>query len=105
MTIWWLGLLLIVGIAVAVIVIFATNNDTSNNKNRTKILKSLYGECSSNFDCNLGFHCELRDQPSKGVCVIPPGGACHNAANNLKDVACYSGYYCDTQEGVCLKNN
>jgi hypothetical protein len=101
---WAIILFLLVCIAVVLIVVLATQDTTSPTKS-SKTLKSLYGECSTNFDCALGFHCELRDQPSKGVCVIPPGGSCHSAKSNLKDVSCYSGYYCDSQEGVCLKNN
>ncbi len=100
---WAIILFLIVCIAVVLIVVLATQDNNNSPTKSSKNLKSLYGECSTNFDCALGFHCELRDQPSKGVCVIPPGGSCHSAKMNLKDVSCYSGYYCDSQEGVCLK--
>ena len=100
---WTLVLLGIVTVGVIIIVVFAVaggNTTSSNNK-----LKTVFGTCNNNFDCKLGFHCELRDHPSNGICVIPPGGACHPVEENLKGVACYSGYYCDKQEGVCLKSN
>jgi hypothetical protein len=89
-------ILIIVGVVLAIVLI---DNDDDNNNDVTKS-KGLYGVCKNNFDCNWGFVCELRDHPSDGICVIAPGGACYNN----KDMACYSGYVCDSQDGVCVKN-
>jgi hypothetical protein len=86
---------IVIIVAVVLIVIGTTGNST-------KSAKTLYKTCKNNFDCELGFFCELRDHPSDGICVIPPGGACHKVTGNKND-ACYSGYYCDVQDGICLK--
>jgi len=94
----YIFLLAIVAIAAVVIVLLATNTESSSE---TKNTKALFKGCANNFDCPLGYNCELRDHPSKGICVIPPGGACHSVSG--KDGVCYSGYYCDKQDGVCLK--
>jgi len=102
MWMWLIFILIVIIFAVGFILILNFGDDKTNEQNN-KILKSLYGTCSNNFDCSLGFHCELRDHPSKGVCVVPPGGACHSANAKIKDVSCYSGYYCDKSEGICLK--
>jgi hypothetical protein len=74
-----------------------------NRKKSTKNLleKGVFVSCKNNFDCNLGFLCELRNHPNLGICVIAPGGACHETDG--RDDACYSGFYCDKQDGVCLK--
>lgn len=93
-------LLIIAALIVAIIVILIVNGGDSTDKNA----KTLFKVCKSSFDCELGYYCELRDHPSDGICVIPPGGACHKATGN-KNEACYSGYYCDLQDGVCLKED
>ena len=97
--IWIVAAVVVIAIVVAIVLIATNSNDT---KNTVKVTKNLYGECKNNFDCGLGFHCELRNHPSKGLCVIPPGGACHSASGD-KTKSCYSGHYCDEQDGVCLK--
>jgi hypothetical protein len=95
----WIGIIIIaIIVAVVLLVIFAIDDDDNNN-DVTKS-KGLYGVCKTNFDCTWGFVCELRDHPSDGICVIAPGGACYNN----KDAACYSGYVCDSQDGVCVKS-
>ncbi len=85
-------------IIIAILIVIGLNSNKKDDKNA----KTLYKICKNNFDCELGFFCELRDHPSDGICVIPPGGACHKVTGNKND-ACYSGYYCDTQDGICLK--
>lgn len=101
----WIMILIILVIAAAIIIPIAINSSNSSNSTTIAKLKSVFGTCSNNFDCKTGFHCELRDHPSNGICVIPPGGSCHSVEDKLRGVACYSGYYCDKQEGVCLKNS
>ena len=92
-----LMLLLIAAVVVAIVVIPNINDD---NNDDVKKAKGLYGDCRNNFDCTWGFVCEQRDHPSKGMCVIAPGGACYGN----KSSACYSGYSCDSTDGVCLKD-
>lgn len=93
-----LFLILCVGVIVTLIVLGITG---SNNETKT-VGKTLFKVCKNNFDCENGFICETRDHPSDGLCVIAPGGACHKAPGNKND-ACYSGFYCDTQDGTCLQ--
>lgn len=94
-----LALLLVVGLIVGVVfIVKASSSDSSSDSKAAK--KALFGTCKTSFDCQTGFFCEVRDHPSHGLCVIPPGGACHSVNKNE---ACYSGYYCDKQDGVCLK--
>ena len=93
------GIIVILIVAVIVLAVLLGTDDNSSKE--SKNIKALFQECSTNMDCPLSYLCELRDRPSKGICVIPPGGACH-AVNEIKGV-CYSGYYCDKQDGVCLK--
>lgn len=95
---WLVLIIILLLVAVALILVF-TLGDDDENKDVMKA-KGLYGVCKTNFDCNWGFVCELRDHPSDGICVIAPGGACYNN----KDAACYSGYVCDSQDGVCVKS-
>ncbi len=94
----FIGLIILIGVAVAVILLL--NGSKSDEEKASK--KALYKSCKSSFDCETGFFCELRDHPSDGICVIPPGGACHKVSG-IKSDACYSGYYCDIQDGICLK--
>ena len=93
-------LILLVGAVVASLVVIpqVINND-DNNKDVRKA-KGLFGACRNNFDCTWGFVCEQRDHPSQGMCVIAPGGACYGN----KSSACYSGYSCDSTDGVCVKD-
>jgi hypothetical protein len=91
-----LCLLIIVFVVVLIISIF--NEPKQDNPDR--VIKGLFGDCVNNFNCNTGYICELRNHPSKGTCVIPPGGACHTVTDPGN--ACYSGYYCDKQDGICL---
>jgi hypothetical protein len=96
----WLILLLCIAVAIIVtLIILGVNSSDSDTKT---VKKFLYKTCKNNFDCETGYHCELRDHPTDGICVIPPGGACYKAPGE-KSSACYSGYYCDEQDGVCLK--
>ncbi len=88
--------LIIIGLIVAAIVIAVTSNNDTTTVTRTK---SLFKQCRNNFDCDMGYFCELRNHPSVGMCVIPPGGACHKDKNEV----CYSGYVCDHQDGSCVK--
>jgi hypothetical protein len=92
-----LGIIIIAIIVGLVLILVFANDDDNNDVTKAK---GLYGVCKTNFDCNWGFVCELRDHPSDGICVIAPGGACYNN----KDAACYSGYVCDSQDGVCVKS-
>jgi hypothetical protein len=85
-------------VGVVLLLVFVINDDDENSD--VMKAKGLYGVCKTNFECNWGFVCELRDHPSDGLCVIAPGGACYNN----KDAACYSGYVCDSQDGVCVKS-
>jgi hypothetical protein len=94
-----LGIIIIaIIVGVVLLLVFAINDDDENPD--VMKAKGLYGVCKTNFECNWGFVCELRDHPSDGLCVIAPGGACYNN----KDAACYSGYVCDSQDGVCVKS-
>ena len=94
------GLIIILIVAVIVLAILLGTDDNSSTK-EVKNTKSIFKQCNNNFDCPMGYLCELRDHPSKGICVIPPGGACHGFSN--VEGVCYSGYLCDKQDGVCLK--
>ena len=85
--------------AVITLAILYTNKDDSSND--VKNTKSLFKTCANNFECPMGYLCELRDHPSKGICVIPPAGACYSVSGI--DGVCYSGHYCDKQDGICLK--
>ncbi len=100
----WLIILIILIVAAAIIIPIAISSSGNSSVTNAK-LKSIFGTCANNFDCKTGFHCELRDHPSNGICVIPPGGSCHSVEDKLRTASCYSGYYCDKQEGVCLKNS
>ncbi len=73
------------------------------SSNTTAELKSfgVFKSCRNNFDCDLGFFCEVRGVDNAGICVIAPGGACHK--NSDRDDICYSGFYCDAEDGICLK--
>jgi hypothetical protein len=93
--------LLAIGVIITLVVLALTVNKDSNN---TTSKKTLFKTCKNNFECETGFFCELRNHPSDGICVIPPGGACHKVSGNKSD-ACYSGYYCDVQDGICLKKD
>ena len=89
---------LLVTAVIVLAVLLGTNNDGTKEVKNTK---ALFKQCVNNFECPTGYLCELRDHPSKGICVIPPGGACHTVSGI--DGVCYSGYVCDKQDGVCLK--
>ena len=91
--------LLAIGVIITLVILGVT---TSGNDDKSLSKKSLFRTCKNNFECDTGFFCELRNHPSDGICVIPPGGACHKVSGNKSD-ACYSGYYCDVQDGICLK--
>jgi hypothetical protein len=94
--IWLVVIIVLLVVAVVLILVFTLDDDENPDVMKAK---GLYEVCKTNFDCNWGFVCELRDHPSDGLCVIAPGGACYNN----KDAACYSGYVCDSQDGVCVK--
>ncbi len=97
-------LAIILGLVVIVGIVFLVIGATKSKKTTKDILeKGVFASCKNNFDCNMGFLCELRNHPNMGMCVVAPGGACHQG-NGRNDV-CYSGFYCDKQDGVCLKNN
>jgi hypothetical protein len=92
----------IIVILIAAVIILAVLLGTDDNSSKeSKNSKALFKECNTNMDCPLGYLCELRDRPSKGICVIPPGGACHSVSGT--EGVCYSGHYCDKQDGICLK--
>jgi len=93
-----IAILAIIAIIIVVVVLATRGNSDDENVIKSRVFKT----CKNNFDCSLGLYCELRDHPSDGICVIPPGGACHSA-NGDKTASCYSGYYCDLQDGTCLK--
>ncbi len=95
----FLFLIICIGVVATLIVLAITNRENNDSKVTGK---TLYKVCKNSFDCETGFVCELRDHPSDGICVIPPGGACHKVSGNKND-SCYSGYYCDSQDGVCYK--
>jgi hypothetical protein len=94
--------LIIVGVFFLVWGITHNSNITGGSQS-TQELKTLgaFKACRNAFDCELGFVCEVRNHPSIGICVIAPGGACHK--NSSRDDICYSGYYCDAQDGTCLR--
>ena len=92
-------IIILIAVVITLAVLLGTDNDSSSKE--AKNVKSIFKECSNNFDCPMGYLCELRDHPSKGICVVPPGGACHGFSKT--DGVCYSGYSCDKQDGVCLK--
>jgi len=94
------AIIIILFIAVIVLAIVLGTDDNSSTK-EVKNTKAIFKQCNNNFDCPMGYLCELRDHPSKGICVVPPGGACHGFTST--DGVCYSGYSCDKQDGVCLK--
>ena len=94
-------IILLLLILIAVVVALLLRNNNSDSSPTPLDAKSLFASCANSFECPTGFHCELRDHPSMGICVIPPGGACHTVAN--KDGVCYSGYTCDKQDGICVK--
>jgi len=99
----WIFIILI-AVGIFFIVWALTHRDSINNgKESIEELKSLgvFKNCKTNFECDLGFFCEFRNHPTNGICVIAPGGACHKNSN--RDDICYSGYYCDVQDGTCLK--
>ena len=97
--IWAVVFVLLVGAVITLAILYATKDDSSSGD--VKNTKSLFNACANNFDCPMGYLCELRDHPSKGICVIPPAGACHSVSGI--DGVCYSGHYCDKQDGICLK--
>jgi len=94
---------LIILAAIVVGVVFLVLALTRSSESNTKVLtaKGIFTPCKTNFDCGMGFFCEIRDHPTTGICVIAPGGACYG--NGGRNDVCYSGYYCDSQEGTCLK--
>lgn len=96
--IWAIIFVLLVVAVITLAILYATKDSSADD---TKNTKSLFKECTNNFDCPMGYLCELRDHPSKGICVIPPAGACHSVSGT--DGVCYSGHYCDKQDGICLK--
>ena len=98
---WILIALIIVGVFFLVWGLTHRNGiSESDTKEQLKQL-GVFKTCKTSFDCDLGFFCEFRNQPTVGVCVIAPGGACHK--NSDKNDICYTGYYCDAQDGTCLK--
>ena len=98
---WIFVILIIVGVFFLVWGLTRTNNLTGENTKEELKALGVFKPCKTNFDCDLGFFCEFRDHPTNGICVIAPGGACHKNSN--RDDICYSGYYCDVQDGTCLK--
>ena len=98
-------LVVLIIIAIILIVVLSVTKTDDNTTTQVSLNRKLFQNCSTNFECDNGYHCELRDHPSKGICVIAPGGACHRVQGSAseKSVSCYSGYYCDTKEGICLK--
>lgn len=94
-------LFIILGIVVIIGVVFLIVGATRQKSTKSLLEKGVFATCKNTFDCNLGFVCELRNHPNLGVCVIAPGGACHETGG--RDDACYSGFYCDKQDGTCLK--
>ncbi len=98
---WILFILVIIGIVFLVLAITKNKSDSADSSNKSSKEKGVMVDCKSNFDCGPGLFCEMRTHPSVGMCVIAPGGACHSLGGG-NDV-CYSGYYCDSQDGTCLK--
>ncbi len=77
------------------------NNNVSTSSNKNIESKGVFVPCKNSFDCGPGLFCDIRDNPTTGVCVIAPGGACHMFGG--RDDVCYRGYYCDKEDGTCLK--
>jgi hypothetical protein len=99
---WILFILVIVGIVFLVLAITKNKSDSVNSSNKSAQEKGVMVDCKSNFDCGPGLFCEMRSHPTVGICVIAPGGACHGLGGGNE--VCYSGYYCDSQDGTCLKS-
>jgi len=97
----WLYILIVVVLIAAILVAVIVSGSDSVDEVKTTRTKSLFKQCRNNFDCDMAYHCELRNHPSVGICVIPPGGTCHKDKNDV----CYSGYVCDHQDGTCVKKN
>lgn len=95
--------LLLVGVIVGTVflVLAITKNNSNDSSNKAVQAKGVLVECKTNFDCAPGLFCDIRDHPTIGVCVIAPGGACHGLGE--RNDVCYRGYYCDKQDGTCLK--
>jgi hypothetical protein len=99
---WIFIVLIILGVFFLVWGLTHKNNLTGSSSSREELKQlGVFKTCKTNFECDLGFFCEFRDHPTVGICVIAPGGACHK--NSDKPDICYSGYYCDAQDGTCLK--
>lgn len=99
MDILWIIITAVVIVGTVFIIIGTRSSDNSSDKSLKA--KGIFSTCKNNFDCGMGFVCELRTHPTVGVCVIAPGGACHS--NGGRNDVCYSGYYCDSQDGTCLQ--
>lgn len=96
--------LLLAGVIVGTVflVLAITKNDNPDNTSDKAVqAKGVLVECKTNFDCSPGLFCDIRAHPTIGVCVVAPGGACHGLGG--RNDVCYRGYYCDTQDGTCLK--
>jgi hypothetical protein len=98
---WLLFIGVVVGIVFLVLAITKNKSDTETSSNKAVQAKGVMVDCKSNFDCNPGLFCEMRAHPTVGICVVAPGGACHGLGDGNE--FCYSGYYCDSQDGTCLK--
>jgi hypothetical protein len=96
--IWAIVFVLLVAAVITLAILYANKENSADDSKNTK---SLFKGCATNFECPMGYLCELRDHPSKGICVIPPAGACYEVSEI--DGVCYSGHYCDKQDGICLK--
>jgi hypothetical protein len=99
---WLLFIGVIVGIVFLVLALTKNKSDPSTSSaNEEAKTKGVMVDCKSNFDCGPGLFCEMRTHPTVGICVVAPGGACHGLGGGNE--VCYSGYYCDSQDGTCLK--
>jgi hypothetical protein len=78
-----------------------TSGSTNSSSNKNFESKGVFVPCKTSFDCGPGLFCDIRDNPTTGVCVVAPGGACHMFGG--RDDVCYRGYYCDKEDGTCLK--
>lgn len=96
--------ILIIGVIVGTVFLvlaLTKNNSSGDSSDKALQSKGVLVECKTNFDCAPGLFCDIRSHPTIGVCVVAPGGACHSLGG--RNDVCYRGYYCDTQDGTCLK--
>ena len=74
---WILLAGIIVG-TVFLVLALTKGNSPGDPSDKAVQSKGVMVDCKSNFDCGPGLFCEMRTHPTVGICVIAPGGACHD---------------------------